>query len=245
MISLIAILLVADKDGCVIVVKMLITGNMPMARKNLSVVSKKAFGVLALAGFVLGFSLLPTQATQAQNQSSLPLQSQSQVRVSKPSLFSYSFSQQFSGDTITREAVDKFSMTDSGGDNPLYDRDAVFFDSTTALGASYQLSETSSLAVIQRIGYSKSVRSDRQTQAGLLALRLHYSNAVQFAGGEGDLTLRIAPAHTHYLYHDMNMLGAVALIPSLSWTIGPKLAVNYSGYFGGQFYNGPQRDTAE
>ncbi len=162
-----------------------------------------------------------------------------QVAPAKPSTLTFGISEQILGDTKLRVTEDSKSS------DRLYDKDAGYFDSITSLSGTYKFNNGQSLSVIQRIAYSQNIREDRQTKAGLSAIRFHLTTPVSMLGADGAIVLRVAPAHTHALYHDNNLIGTLALMPSLTWGLTPDLSISYSGYLGGTFYNGPMREFSE
>lgn len=195
----------------------------------------------ALAGLTLAAatSLAQSSSVSATSAGATSTASANKVSASKPSALGFSISQQVMGDTKLRETEE------SRSGQRLFDRDAGYFDAVTSLSGSYKFNNGQSLSIIQRINYTSSIRSDRQTSAGLSAIRFQLSTPVSLMGADGALVLRVAPAHTHSLYHDSNLIGTLALMPSLTWGITPDLSVSYSGYLGGTFYNGPMRDFSD
>ncbi len=129
--------------------------------------------------------------------------------------------------------------------SPLFDRDAVYYDSLTSLSAGYKFSNGHSLQAVQRIAYSQSIDSDHQFNAVLTDLRFHYKIPMSLAGGQGAMILRVAPATTYATIVDDNRLGTIALMPALSWELTPRMSVSYNGYFGGTFWNGARRDLTD
>ena len=201
---------------------------------------------LALVGFGLLSSGLAVMAQQIATSASSS-SGTSNIATQAPSAFlsrtKFSISQTVAGDTVTRKAQDEKAL-ENGLENPLYDRDAVYFDSFTVLGAKYKLDSGSSVGIQQRFVYSQSVRSDRQGRVGISPLWINYQIPFSGLGGaEGMFHTRVGVAHTHELYHDNNYLGFISLMPSASWTLTSKLSVNYSGNFAAYLYNGPQRET--
>ena len=209
-------------------------GRQPRPYMGAKLISALAIATAAPVG---GFAQSSTSAPVGQSQTST---SSGGNLLSK---LNYTISQQFIGETAARSADERNVTLGDGSPNVRFDRDASYFDSITSLGASYKFQSGNSLAVIQRIGYTYTRRADRQLQASLSAIRIHYTLPISALGADGNLTVRVAPAHTHALYHDSNMIGTLALIPALSWKLNPDLSISYSGYLGGTFYNGKQREA--
>lgn len=151
----------------------------------------------------------------------------------------------WSGSVSLNMDTDAYWRTTRDQNSPMYDRDAVYVDSITSVGLGYKFASGNSLGLVQRIFYSQNIDSSRQLNAALGDLRIHYTTPIQALGGKGALVTRIAPATTWASFNDDNRLGAIALMPSLGWDLTPKLAIKYSGYFGGVFWNGPKRELSD
>lgn len=198
-----------------------------MKKLAIAILSSTALSVTALAQGTSTTTSASSTVTPAENLSSI---STAQVGAAPPSKW---------GGSILF-IYDKAARVKSLDENAKVSE----FDTQTHFSANYKLGAKDTLAIVQRLFYSKSVVGNSTLdQAQLGNLRIQETHIGNLFGGDFALLSRLTLPTALENRRDFHQLGALTFIPDVSWGVTPKLTLGYSGYAAGSFYDDANRPT--
>jgi hypothetical protein len=117
------------------------------------------------------------------------------------------------------------------------DAEALEYDTQTQFNLSYRFSKSDKLAVVQRLNRSFSVSGREDLEKYSLAnLRIQETHSSKMFGADFVNLTRLTLPTVLESRRDTKMIGAVTILPDLSWAMNPKLSLGYTGYFLGNFF---------